>query len=70
MEIVTIFYETVSYSWVTGYGVPILQDIISLSSDTLKDCFLHLGGKVSNFTDIKNQTVAVHIAKRWGKDII
>ena len=29
-----------------------------------------MGRKVSDFTNLKKRTVAVHISKRWGNDII
>ena len=37
----------------------ILQDILSLSYETLKDAFVHMGGKISGFTDLKKQTVTL-----------
>ena len=48
----------------------VLQGIISLSSDTLKDAFFHLGGNISDLPDLNNSTVAVGIAQMWGKHII
>ena len=48
----------------------VLQSIITLSSDTLKDNFFHLGGNISDLPDLKKQTVTVEIARMWGKDII
>ena len=41
-----------------------LQAIIPLSSDTLKDAFIHLGENISDLPDQKNQTVTVDIARR------
>ena len=41
-----------------------------LSYDTLKDDFFHMGGNISDLTDLKKQTVVLEVARRWGKDII
>ena len=51
------------------YTDSILQDILHLSSDTLKNAFIHMGGKITDFSDLKNQTVLLDIERRWGKDI-
>ena len=48
----------------------ILQDIFSLSFDTLKEDFIHVGVKISNFPDLKKQTTALEIEKRRCRDII
>ena len=48
----------------------VIQYIIPLSYDTFKDSLFHLGGKISDFSDLKKRTVAVEISRRWGKDII
>ena len=48
----------------------ILQAIISLSSDTLKDDFFHLEGNIINFTERKNLIVVVDISRGWVKNII
>ena len=47
-----------------------LQDITPLSFDNLKDAFLHLGGNIHDFPDLKKWTFMVQISKRWGKGII
>ena len=47
-----------------------LQAILPLSYDTLKDAFIHMGGNISDFPDLKKQTVALEIEKRWCQDII
>ena len=52
------------------YTDSFLQTIIPLSSETLKDDFFHLGGKIRDLPDQKKQTAAVKIIRRWGKDII
>ena len=48
----------------------VLQDIIPISSDSFKDTFLHLGGKLSDLPDLKKRTFVVEIVRRWGKYII
>ena len=50
----------------------ILQDTPPppLSSDTLNDTFIHMGGNISYLTNLKKQTVASDIENRRGKDII
>ena len=48
----------------------ILQDTLSLSYDTLNDAFIHIGGKISDFNDLKKRTVVLEIERRRGKDII
>ena len=45
----------------------ILQDIITLSSNTLNDAFFHMGGDNSDFTNLKKRTFALDIEKSWGK---
>ena len=51
------------------YTESIFKDIISLTYDTLKDAFIHMDGKISDFPDLKKQTVTLDIERRWGKDI-
>ena len=51
------------------YTDSILQDIILLSSDTLKS-FIHMGGKISDLPDLKKLTVVLDIVRRWGNYII
>ena len=48
----------------------ILQSIIPLYSDTLKEVFMHMGVNIINFPVLKKQTVALEIEKRWCQDII
>ena len=42
----------------------------ALSTETLKDTFLHLVGYISDFTDLKKYTVVVNIVWRWGQLIM
>ena len=48
----------------------VLQGILSLSSDTLKYDFFHLGGNISECPNLKKWKVAVGISQRWGKHIM
>ena len=48
----------------------ILQAILHLYSDTLKEAFIHMGGDISDFTELNNQTVVLDIERGWVKDII
>ena len=48
----------------------ILQAILPISSDTLNEAFIHMGGKIRNVPEIKKQMVVLEIEKRWGQDII
>ena len=52
------------------YNYSILQSIIPLYSETLKGAFIHMGVKISNFPNLKKQTVALDIEKRLVQDII
>ena len=48
----------------------IVQTIITLSSDILKYVFIHVNKIISDLPYLKNPTVALEIASRWGKDTI
>ena len=48
----------------------ILQDTLILYSDTLKDAFIHVDGKIGDLTDLKKQAVALEIKRRWVKNTI
>ena len=52
------------------YTEYLIQGILYLFSDTLKYTLYLLGRIISNLPDLMNHTVAVDIAKRWGKRII
>ena len=41
-----------------------------LSSDTLKEAFIHMGVNIDDLTNIKKQTFALDIDSRWGKYMI
>ena len=48
----------------------ILKYIIPVCSDNLKDAFIHMGGNISNFTDLKKQKSELKVLRKWGKDTI
>ena len=48
----------------------ILQAIIPLSSETLKDYFFHVGGKITDLAELKKQTAQLDILRSLGKDIV
>ena len=43
----------------------VLQYILALSSDALKDVFFHLGGKISELPNLKKHAVAEEIAQAY-----
>ena len=47
----------------------LLQGILDLSYDTIKYSFLHFGGSISEFCDLKKCTVEVEITQWWGQRI-
>ena len=48
----------------------ILQTMLPLYSEILKEAFIHMCGNIIDFTNPKKQTVALDIERIWGKDII
>ena len=48
----------------------ILPGIPALSTETLKETFLQLGGGISDFTDLKKYMVVVKIVWRWDQRIM
>ena len=47
----------------------LLQVLLYLSTDIIKESYQHLGGKMSDFPDLKKRTVAEAIVRKWGKMI-
>ena len=47
----------------------LLQVLISLSTDIIKESYQHLGGKMGEFPDLKKRTVAEAILQKWGERI-
>ena len=50
-------------------STPLLQVLLSLSTDTIKDLYQHLGRKMGEFLDLKKRTVAEAIVRKWGERI-
>ena len=50
-------------------STPLLQVLLSLSTDIIKDSYQHLGGKMGDFPDLKKWTVAEAIVRKWGERI-
>ena len=50
-------------------STPLLQVLLSLSTDIIKDSYQHLGGRMGEFPDLKKRTVAESIVRRWGERI-
>ena len=47
----------------------LLQVLISVSTNIIKDFYQHLGGKMGEFPDMKKRTVAAAIIRKWGERI-
>ena len=47
----------------------LLQVLLSLSTDIIKDSYQHLGGKMGELPDLKKRTVAEAIMRKWGERI-
>ena len=50
-------------------STPLLQVLLSLSTDIIKDSYQHLGGKMGELPDLKKQMVAEVIVRKWGERI-
>ena len=50
-------------------STPLLQVLLSLSTDIIKDSYQHLGGKMGEFPDLEKRTVAEAIMRKWGERI-
>ena len=48
---------------------PLLQVLLSLSTDIIKDSYQHLGGNMGELPDLKKRTVAEAIVRKWGERI-
>ena len=47
-----------------------LQSILALYTETTRDAFFQLGGKICEFTDLNKPMVNVYIMQRWGHIIM
>ena len=50
-------------------STPLLQVLLSLSTDITKDSYQHLVGKMGELPDLKKRTVAEAIVRKWGERI-
>ena len=48
---------------------PLLQVLLSLSTDIIKDSYQHLGTNMGELPDIKKRTVTEAIMRKWGERI-
>ena len=47
----------------------LLRLLLSISTDIIKNSYQHLGGKMSDLTDLNKRTVAEAIVRKWGERI-
>ena len=50
-------------------STPLLQFLLSLSTEIIKNSYHHLGGKMGELTDLKKRMVAAAIVRKWGERI-
>ena len=50
-------------------STPLLQVLLSLSTDIIKDSYQHLGGKMVELPDLKKRMVAEVIVRKWDERI-
>ena len=50
-------------------SIPLLQVLISISTDIIKDSYQHLGGKMGELPDLKKRAMAAAIVRKWGERI-
>ena len=50
-------------------STPLLQVLLSLSTDIIKDSYQNLGGKMSELPDLEKRTVAEAIVRKGGERI-
>ena len=50
-------------------STPLLQVLLSLSTDIIKESYQHLGGKMGELPDLKKRTVSEAIVQKWGERI-
>ena len=48
---------------------PLLQVLLYLSTDIIKDSYQHLGGKMGELPDLKKRIVEEEIVRKWGDRI-
>ena len=50
-------------------STPLLQVLLSLSTEIIKESYQHLGGKMGELPDLKKRTVSEAIVQKWGERI-
>ena len=50
-------------------STPLLQVLLSLSTDIIKDSYQYLGGRMGELPDLKKRTVTKAIVRKWGERI-
>ena len=50
-------------------STPLLQVLLSLSTEIIKDSYQHLGGNMGELPNLKKRTVAEAIVRKWGERI-
>ena len=50
-------------------STPVLQVLLSVSTEIIKESYQHLGGKMGELLDPKKSTVAAEIMRKWGERI-
>ena len=50
-------------------STPLIQIILSLSTEIIKDSYQNLGGMMGELTNLKKRTVAAAIVRKWGEKI-
>ena len=50
-------------------STPLLQVLISLSTDIAKDSYQHLGGKMGEFPNLNKRRMTAVIVRKWGDRI-
>ena len=48
---------------------PLIQFLLSLSTNIIKEYYQHIGGKMGEFHDQKKKTIMVAIVWKWGERI-
>ena len=59
---VRIISDTNTNKYPTGF---LIQDILHLSTNTIKDTLFHLRREITGFPNLNKRTVAVEITRRW-----
>ena len=49
---------------------PLIQVLLSLSTESNRDAFYHLGGNIGDLSDQNKWTVVLEIVWKWGQRIL